>query len=95
MPMQYDAEIIIPPERARPFLLVLNKVEPGFEERLKDTVSPVLIRDCAEGVWEISQTFLPDVTRIVKMFYSNYSINRGQSQPKNPKATYEQLNLFV
>jgi hypothetical protein len=93
--MQYDAEIIIPPERTRPFLLVINVQKPGFEERLKQTVPSTLTRECAAGVWEISQTFLPDVTRIVKMFYKSFSINRGQSQPRNPKATDEQLNLFA
>jgi hypothetical protein len=93
--MQYDAEIIIPPERSRPFLLVINTSKPNFEERLKQTVPPTLIRECATGVWEISQTFLSDVARIVKVFYPKHSINRGQSQPRNPKATDEQLNLFA
>jgi hypothetical protein len=93
--MQYDAEIIILPELSRPFLLVINTPQPNFEERLKQTVPPTLTRECAAGVWEISQTFLPDVTRIVKMFYKSFSVNRGQPQPKNPKATDEQLNLFA
>jgi hypothetical protein len=95
--MNIDAEIILPPEGHRPFLL-LHRSKPTFEFRLTRTVPKGQIRECPQErygfkTWEISRKWLPLVSSLVKSYFGWCNISRGQARPVNPDGT-EQLSLF-
>jgi hypothetical protein len=97
--MQYDAEIIIPPEQSQPFVIT-HKRQQNFEEWLFRLVPSDQVRDCGANepgyvTREISQDYLEKVTGLVKSSFSNYSISRGPAWKKNEKAVEGQLGLFV
>jgi hypothetical protein len=96
--MQYDAEIIISPERSQPFVIT-HKRQQNFEEWLFRLVPSDQVRDCGASepgyvTREISQDYLEKVTGLVKSSFSNYSIGRGSARTKSEKAVEGQLDLF-
>jgi hypothetical protein len=96
--MQYDAEIIISPERTQPFVIT-HRRQQNFEEWLFRLVPRSQVRDYAASepgyvTREISQDYLEKVTGLVKSSFSNYSISRGSARTKSKKAVEGQLDLF-
>jgi hypothetical protein len=97
--MQYDAEIIIPPERTQPFVIT-HRRQQNFEEWLFRLVPRSQVRDYAVSepgyvTREISQDYLEKVAGLVKSSFSNYSISRGSARTKSEKAVEGQLDLFI
>jgi hypothetical protein len=96
--MQYDAEIIIPPERTQPFVIT-HRRQQNFEEWLFRLVPRSQVRDYAVSepgyvTREISQDYLEKVTGLVKSSFGKYSISRGPTRSKSGKAVEGQLDLF-
>jgi hypothetical protein len=97
--MQYDAEIIISPERSQPFVIT-HRRQQNFEEWLFRFVPRSQVRDYAASepgyvTREISQDYLNEVTGLVKSSFGKYSISRGPARVKSEKAVEGQLNLFI
>jgi hypothetical protein len=96
--LQYEAEITIPPERTRPFVIT-HKRQQNFEEWLFRFVPRSQVRDYAASepgyvTREISQDYLNEVTGLVKSSFSKYSVIRGPARVKSEKAVEGQLDLF-
>jgi hypothetical protein len=96
--MDIDAEIIIPPETYRPFLLS-HRSKPTFEFQLTRAIPREQIRECPSErygfkTWEISRKWLPVVSNLVKSHFGWCSISRSRTQPVNPKDVDGQLSLF-
>ena len=97
--MQYDAEIIISPERSQPFVIT-HKRQQNFEEWLFRLVPRSQVRDYAVSepgyvTREISQDYLEKVTGLVKSSFGKYSVIRGPARTKSAKAVEGQLDLFI